>query len=73
MQVWPLGQQTPLQQLCPAPLQLLPGWPFVWLVYSQTCVVPLQTPALQVCTAQVPQTTVCPQLLMTLPHLPEQV
>lgn len=53
--------------------QLLPGALFGWLTYSQMFVVALQVPVLHVCTGQVPQLTVWPQLLVTLPHLPVQV
>ena len=50
----------------------MPGCPFVWLPYEHVLFAP-QIPVLHVCAGQVPQFTICPQLLVTLPHLPEQV
>ncbi len=64
--VEPEEQQTPLQHWV---VQLVPGWPLGWFTYEHVLLAP-QVPVLQACTAQAPQFTLCPQLLMTLPHVP---
>jgi hypothetical protein len=69
LQVEPEGQQTgsPLLSSQQTVSQRGPVVPRTG-VYSQVWFAPVQAPVWQVLTAQSPQSTRCPQLLVTVPH-----
>jgi hypothetical protein len=70
----PVLLQVPSQHFCPVPVQLVPGWLFALFAYEQVCEVESHVGVLHVWLfGQAGQLIDCPQLLMTVPHLPLQV